>query len=583
VIVRVLPDVSGIDKVFDYRVPESLSGSIDVGDVVRVPLHGRSVAGWVLEILGDDQSAHLDRILDVSKWSSKGPRVEVIELARWASSRYAGRLRSLLSPASPGKNVSSLPAAHHGKVTIPDSGVDDGAARAVARPGLTLLVRGPLVDLTKVVAGVLRAGPTIVVMPTHSRARGLAAAMRRLGFTTAVYPDEWARASGGVDIVIGARATVWASVPTVASLLVVDEHDETHQEERMPTWSAREVAIERGRQAGIPVIFTSAVPSCVAAHVAGTVDALDDRWGTSWPQMVVLDRTRDERWGSSLLSSEVIEALRDSQRRVALILNTKGRARLIACGSCRRVVRCTSCDGAMGMNDDGRLVCQRCAVSRPGVCAECGSLKMALVRQGVTRVHEDVAKAAGVALDEVAMVTAGGSLDELSHEHRLIVGTEAVLHRTRDLDDVVLLDIDAELLAPRYRAAESAMALIARSAWAVSRSAKGPRVLVQTRDATHPALRALVNSDIKSFVDHTTDQRRALDLPPFSSLVQLSGEGVGRAEEALRQDMLVQVARVDDETILVKASTDAQLDESLDAAGIGAGGDVRVARDPLRA
>ncbi|NCZ89671.1 MAG: hypothetical protein EBY93_01900, partial [Actinobacteria bacterium] len=179
-IVRVLPDVSGIDKVFDYRVPESLSGSIDVGDVVRVPLHGRSVAGWVLEILGDDQSAHLDRILDVSKWSSNGPRVEVIELARWASSRYAGRLRSLLSPASPGKNVSSLPAAHYGKVTIPDSGVDDGAARVVARPGLTLLVRGPLVDLTKVVAGVLRAGPTIVVMPTHSRARGLAAAMRRL-------------------------------------------------------------------------------------------------------------------------------------------------------------------------------------------------------------------------------------------------------------------------------------------------------------------------------------------------------------------------------------------------------------------
>ncbi|NDC45596.1 MAG: hypothetical protein EBZ55_05865, partial [Actinobacteria bacterium] len=63
-------------------------------------------------------------------------------------------------------------------------------------------------------------------------------------------------------------------------------------------------------------------------------------------------------------------------------------------------------------------------------------------------------------------------------------------------------------------------------------------------------------------------------------LKAVSGE---RAEEALRRDMLVQVARVDDETILVKASTDAQLDESLDAAGICAGGDVRVARDPLRA
>ena len=229
-----------------------------------------------------------------------------------------------------------------------------------------------------------------------------------------------------------------------------------------------------------------------------------------------------------------------------------------------------------------RLVCGRCGSSRPGVCAECGSLKLALVRQGVARLHEDVAKAAGVSLDEVAMVAAGSTGEFPAHDVRLLVGTEAVLHRARDLDDVVLLDIDAELLAPRYRAAEAAMALVAKAAWAVSRSSKNPRVIVQTRDATHPALRSLVDGDVKSFLDHTMEQRRALSLPPFSSLAQLSGDGVERAEPLLRADLLVQVARLEDSSLLVKATGDAQLDDSLAAAGIGPGGDVRVARDPQR-
>ena len=119
--------------------------------------------------------------------------------------------------------------------------------------------------------------------------------MRRVGLTTAVYPDEWARAAGGVDVVIGARAAVWASVPNLAVLVVIDEHDESHQEERMPTWNAREVAIERGVRAGIPVLLTSAVPSCIATQRAHTVDSRDESWGSGWPNVVVLDRTRDER------------------------------------------------------------------------------------------------------------------------------------------------------------------------------------------------------------------------------------------------------------------------------------------------
>jgi len=105
---------------------------------------------------------------------------------------------------------------------------------------------------------------------------------------------------------------------------------------------------------------------------------------------------------------------------------------------------------------------------------------------------------------------------------------------------------------------------------------------VQTRDATHLALRALIDGDLKSFVDHTLEQRHALSLPPFSYLAQVSGEGVDRVEGLLRKDLLVQVARLDDSSLLVKASSYADFDGALAAAGVGPGGDVRVARDPQR-
>jgi len=45
VIARVLPNVTGLDKQFDYTVPDALASQVSVGDMVRVDLHGRRAAG----------------------------------------------------------------------------------------------------------------------------------------------------------------------------------------------------------------------------------------------------------------------------------------------------------------------------------------------------------------------------------------------------------------------------------------------------------------------------------------------------------------------------------------------------------
>ena len=47
-IVAVLPDVTGVDRSFDYAVPAAISSGVELGSIVRVPLHGRNVRGWVV-------------------------------------------------------------------------------------------------------------------------------------------------------------------------------------------------------------------------------------------------------------------------------------------------------------------------------------------------------------------------------------------------------------------------------------------------------------------------------------------------------------------------------------------------------
>ncbi|MFM8000835.1 MAG: hypothetical protein ACKPAJ_00245, partial [Actinomycetota bacterium] len=100
-----------------------------------------------------------------------------------------------------------------------------------------------MTNLATIVGAVASDGPTLVVLPTQNRVKILASALKANKFSVAQWPQDWAMARAGVDIVVGTRSAVWAPMHRVASLIVVDEHDDLLQEERSPTWHARDVAI----------------------------------------------------------------------------------------------------------------------------------------------------------------------------------------------------------------------------------------------------------------------------------------------------------------------------------------------------
>ena len=515
-VARVLPDVTGLDKSFDYVVPDALAPAATLGAVVRVELSGRRVGGWIVELDPAD-ARPADALKPIAKVTGHGPPEELLELTEWAAVRWAGRRRHFLGVASPERAVVAIPSSQRtGRVVEPRS----PASTALLAGGGGVLRLPPTSDPKPAIMSAVATGPTLVVVPTVDQALLVGAALRRSGLSVAVVPQDWGAAAGGVDVVIGSRSAAWAPCPGMAAAVVVDEHDEALQEEGSPTWHARDVVVERGRRAGAPVLLVSPCPTVVGLEHGPLTRPPVERERAGWPIVDVIDRSDEEPWKRSLISSRLIEHLRDTRRTVVCVSNTPGRARLLACRTCRAMTRCERCGAAVAMTDDGRLACPRCDAVRPPVCLACGGGRFANLRPGVTRLREELEAAAGRPVVEVT-----GAGPERPAEAGVYVGTEAVLHRVGRADTVAFLDLDRELLAPRYRAGEQAMALIVRAARLVGPRQRGGRILLQTFLPDHDVVQAALLADPGRLAAAERERRRLLALPPYGAIAEIEGAG----------------------------------------------------------
>ena len=176
-VVRVVPDVAGITKAFDYLVPPDLDDRVEVGTLVRVVLNGRRVGGWV--VADGVQPPAGVALRPLAHVTGMGPSAEVVALAGWAAWRWAGRPRHLLRSASPDGAVKGLPPT--APVSNAVATVDDGAALEALARERTVFRLPPAADLLPLVAAAARLGTTLVVAPDHAAAASLGGRLRRAG------------------------------------------------------------------------------------------------------------------------------------------------------------------------------------------------------------------------------------------------------------------------------------------------------------------------------------------------------------------------------------------------------------------
>lgn len=513
-----VPDVSGIDRVFDYEVPGALVEGVTPGVRVVVPLHGRSVRGWVVASGTRTEMDRDHRVPDVlapvSKVSGPGVVPELVSLTREVATRWQGPWRAVLTSASaprlrPRRAVQSRGsrASGAGTPTRLDQLLDRGGG---------VIVVPPCASALHVVVSAASRGPVIVVCPTHRMARLGAAWLRRHGFTTAEIPEEWERAEAGVDVVIGARSAVWAPCLNLSALVVIDEHDDALKEERVPAWDAAEVARMRAQLQHAPLLLTSAIPSAQAIVWAGD-RVLAAESDESWPQIFVEDLSSGSV-PSSLLGSMLLSEISNPDRSVACILNTVGGARLLICEGCRVVQRCRACESALAMDEEDFLHCDRCGTRIGSVCVSCGNENLSALRGGHALLGREIQRSSGRV---VSLVSSG--TEDIGETANVLVGTDAILNRASGLDVVVLCDADRDLLAPRVAAPREFLAVVVRAARAVGATGK---IVIQSRYPGHPVLQALASprpgAAVAVWLESDIAQRRLMGFPPFTEIASVT-------------------------------------------------------------
>jgi len=363
--------------------------------------------------------------------------------------------------------------------------------------------------------------------------------------------EEWWRIiRGEVDVVVGARSAIFAPVPALGLIVVDEEHDSSYKQEEGLRYNARDVAVVRAKLLDCPVVLGSATPAIESYENsrAGRYTLLELKRRVerrSLPAVETVDLR--EVWSAAnsdkprLLSVLLTQALRDNlarQRQSLVFLNRRGFANFLQCRLCGFVLRCAHCSVTLTFHKgEGIVLCHHCGWHQhaPEACPHCAHPAFLPVGFGTEQLEQELAEilpGARIARMDRDTTVKRGSQEKLIRQWQrgeidVLVGTQMIT-KGHDVSGVTLVGAvlaDLSLNLPDFRAAERTFQLLSQVAGRAGRGDEPGRVIVQTYNPEHYALRHVPAHDYPAFFAEELEFRRALQYPPFSRLVHLRLEG----------------------------------------------------------
>lgn len=525
-VVPAVPSFS-VDDGFSYAIPEEME--LAVGSIVRVPLGGRRVRGFVTAV----RTGPIEGLKPVLRRSSKVPVFgeRLLQTLRAVAVHYVAPLSVVLAKTGP-PNLPGTPRPprHSPVADAPPSPLPELSARLAGgghdRPRF-LLGRKPWAEpLAGLMAAPLAAGRSVlVVMPTVVEMQAM---VETLG---AHFPGRVVSATSSADareltaawsmttrhpghVVVGTRETAFWPIADLSLAIMVGEDRKGMKEKSSPTIHAREVLRRRAAVERFGLVLTGPVPS-TETIAAGTPVAYGSRTRV-WPLVEIVDRN-EEPPGSGFIagrSRAAIKSVTGRGGRVLVFTHRRGYAPAFRCAHCRLVRTCPSCDARAGRTAE----CTRCGATL-GVCTGCGRSSFEPLGAGAERLIEEVA----------GFIPAG----PVGSANSTWVGTERDLPLVSDVDLAVVVDADGLIHAPNYRAGEEALTLLARVAETVG-TGSGRRAMVQTGRPDDPVIEALRRGDPIEYLSTQIETRATTGLPPAGEVLVAEVDTAPDADHELR-------------------------------------------------
>lgn len=379
--------------------------------------------------------------------------------------------------------------------------------------------------------------------------------------------DMWRKLrEGALRVVVGARSAVFAPVKDLGLICVDEEHDSSYKQEEGVRYNARDMALLRAYRAGAVCVAGSATPSLssisqVRSRKMQHLELPSRARATSrLPEVELIDLTQHGPGpsGDPLLSLKLhraIEANLASGGQTILFLNRRGFSPSLICAGCGTIVSCPHCSVALTLHRSGgeQLRCHYCDHQSPvpGTCAACRGASFVEEGSGTEKVESLLQAAFSSArIARLDRDVAGGMKSEAIVERMragkvdILVGTQMVT-KGHDLPGVTLvgvLNADAALSLPDFRAAERTFHLLVQVAGRAGRADAPGKVLIQTRSPDHPAILAAKNHDVRGFIAHELQVRKEVGYPPASHIALVRLEAVNEAEALAEAHRLAKVA-----------------------------------------
>jgi primosomal protein N' (replication factor Y) (superfamily II helicase) len=563
---------------FDYLPPAGVDvQTLQPGLRLRVPFgRGRRI-GVLLGTAPQAavSAARLKRALEILDDEPVLPP-DLLELCRWAAAYYHHPLGEVLATALPTRLREGGPlraarsrktAGATGKTGVsPPLNPEQTQALAQVRESFgrfqPLLLEGVTgsgkteVYLQAISEVVAQGRQALVLVPeigltpqfvARFRARlGARLALAHSGLADGERLNAWLAARAGeASVVIGTRSAVFTPLPQLGLVVIDEEHDASYKQQEGFRYSARDLAIRRAQQAGVPVLLGSATPSLESLHNAQAgryrLLHLSRRAGAAeHPPMHLID-VRGQHLREGLSNALVAHVRRhlEAGGQALLFLNRRGFAPTLLCHSCGWVADCKRCDAHMTLHRaHNRLRCHHCGAERlpEPACPQCRSSDLLAVGQGTERVEkalQELFPGVGLARIDRDTTRRKGALDRLldevhSGQARLLIGTQ-MLAKGHDFPEVTLvgvLNADAGLFSADFRAPERMAQLITQVAGRAGRASKPGEVYIQTHQPQHPLLNQLIRAGYRAFAAAALEERREAAYPPYGHLALLRAESV---------------------------------------------------------
>jgi primosomal protein N' (replication factor Y) len=596
IIVQVAID-SPLNQLFDYAWHEDFATAPQKGQIVQVSFGRKECIGVVMQVL-DKTDYDLEKIKKVQAIAPLQPiSSDVMAMAEFAAIYYQRPIGEVLIPSIPKmwrqKNKWEL----LGKEKRL-SKTSAGTKNAKAQPGNEISLNEEQLFIVEklwnqsiskkfscnLLQGITGSGKTLtylrwlkkildddesqvmIMVPEINLTPQLESSVEQAfpgkklvvmhsGITDRTRADNWEKAhSGKAQIILGTRMAVATSAPNLKAIVVDEEHDLSYKQQEGVRYSARDLAVWRGKKLNIPVVLASATPSLEtwfhAQEKRYEILSLKERAAKNAkpPLIQILDLKQEQKAGkknehgiSEYLLNELQKNIEQGRQSI-IYINRRGYSPVLNCQACGWLSDCVKCSAHMVLHkiteQKKNLCCHHCGVMRPvpKVCPDCGNTDLSPLGKGTQKIEEFLSerfpKAKILRIDADTTRTKGSAESLFSEIHDgdadIIVGTQMIAkgHDYQSVSLVGVIDADASLFSQDFRASERLFAQLMQVAGRAGRSegAGESKVIIQTNYPEASPYKYLRNADVDGFLEEIKNERQLVGLPPFSYQALVHGE-----------------------------------------------------------